>query len=1088
MSTIAADPVGTAFDPPARPSPGVWPVVRKLLKPVASLQLTVALLAVAMGLIFFGTLAQKTYGIWTVVDKYFWSWVVLIDAQPTIEFGKIFLGLSPDLQAPSWLKIPYPGGITVGALMFANLLAAHAVRMKLQWRRAGVITLHAGIVLLFVGEFITRTSQIEQQMVIAEGSASNYAFDHRHAELAFVDASDPKADKVTVVSDGVLKRFAGQAEAFEHDLLPASVQVVKWFPNAGLAGASKPGAVNYATAGVGKEIVAVEKPEVSGVSMDEEVDQPAAYVTLYKKGTTEPLGTYLVAISARSNVVEIDGKKYELSLRYTHYYKPFTLALTKLHADYYPNTNPPKPKNYSSDVVLTDPAAGPPRPVSIAMNEPLRYGGETFYQSRITTTGAAQIPTTVLQVVRNPGWVLPYLACVLVGVGMLVHFGITLMKFLGRPQRAAAVAEGPAAPRSAFGLAIPVVAVVVAGLYVVGAASSKPAGKLDLSGVAKLPVLDRGRVKPLDSVARQDLRLIAHAETYEDANGKPVPAMQWYMDAASASPADTGAAGKARIFRVENDQLWDMLKLKRREGLRYSYEEIGPRLDALMEAGEKAVNRPAKERSLFDAKVLELGGHLEVFQHVMQGRGRTAAAVLPPLAEGGEWRQPGRALADIRTDADILQAAKLEAFRWAQETGLPTDLAAMSRAQKEQLIQTFEAARQKAEAARQKAAVEGDAGYAAWEAMLAAYKAGKPDEFRDKVTAFAALAGTTVPAADRGRAAFEVFLNSFAPFYRSAFQYGLAGLLTLAGWAATGFSPAAGGGFRRAAFWVLLLTFAVHTFGLVARMYLMDRWAVFVTNLYSSAVFIGWAAAGICLLVERIFPLGLGNAVAAALGVATNIVAHNYLSMDKDTLEMMEAVLDTNFWLATHVTTVALGYSATYVASAVGLAYVLLGVFTPLLPRRAGGRADTLGKTLGHVVYGIVCVAALFSFVGTVLGGIWADQSWGRFWGWDPKENGAVLIVAWNALILHARWCGLVKDRGVAVLAIAGAVVTTWSWFGTNQLGVGLHAYGFNNDLVVLCDWVWAVSLLAMLVGLVPTRYWVSFAPAAVPAKAAGRR
>jgi Cytochrome C assembly protein len=130
------------------------------------------------------------------------------------------------------------------------------------------------------------------------------------------------------------------------------------------------------------------------------------------------------------------------------------------------------------------------------------------------------------------------------------------------------------------------------------------------------------------------------------------------------------------------------------------------------------------------------------------------------------------------------------------------------------------------------------------------------------------------------------------------------------------------------------------------------------------------------------------------------------------------------------------------------------------------------------VLYGVVCFAALLSFVGTVLGGIWADQSWGRFWGWDPKENGAVLIVCWNALILHARWCGLVKDRGMAVLALVGNMITTWSWFGTNQLGVGLHAYGFSNKLATGCAVTWVSHLVLVGIGLLPKDVWASFRPA----------
>jgi hypothetical protein len=189
---------------------------------------------------------------------------------------------------------------------------------------------------------------------------------------------------------------------------------------------------------------------------------------------------------------------------------------------------------------------------------------------------------------------------------------------------------------------------------------------------------------------------------------------------------------------------------------------------------------------------------------------------------------------------------------------------------------------------------------------------------------------------------------------------------------------------------------------------------------------------------------------------------------------MMQAVLDTNFWLATHVTTINLGYAATASAGFLGVAYVLLGVFTRRLDSAAA-------KTLSQMLYGVLCLSLLLSFVGTVLGGLWADQSWGRFWGWDPKENGALLIVIWSALILHARWAGMVKQRGVAVLSIAGIMVTVWSWFGTNQLGVGLHAYGFNNALRLLCNGVWMSSLALIAVGLVPLRQWRSYAAMTAP-------
>jgi ABC-type transport system involved in cytochrome c biogenesis permease subunit len=239
----------------------------------------------------------------------------------------------------------------------------------------------------------------------------------------------------------------------------------------------------------------------------------------------------------------------------------------------------------------------------------------------------------------------------------------------------------------------------------------------------------------------------------------------------------------------------------------------------------------------------------------------------------------------------------------------------------------------------------------------------------------------------------------------------------------------------RTALGLALLTFAVHTIALIARMVIMGRPPV--TNLYSSAIFIGWVAVGTCLVLEFLFRNGISVVVAGACGFATMIIAH--LLATGDTMEVLQAVLDTNFWLATHVVCVTMGYAATYLAGLFAMGYILcrwLGRSVPSLDA-------SLFKTLAQIVYGVVCFAMLLSFTGTVLGGIWADQSWGRFWGWDPKENGALLIVIWNALILHARWSGLVKERGMCVLAVAGNIITTWSWFGTNMLGVGLHSYGF---------------------------------------------
>ena len=212
-------------------------------------------------------------------------------------------------------------------------------------------------------------------------------------------------------------------------------------------------------------------------------------------------------------------------------------------------------------------------------------------------------------------------------------------------------------------------------------------------------------------------------------------------------------------------------------------------------------------------------------------------------------------------------------------------------------------------------------------------------------------------------------------------------------------------------------------------------------------------------------PIGLGSAVAAFAGFVTLIIAHN-LALSGDTMEMLRAVLDTNFWLATHVVIVTLGYASTFVAGLLAIIYILRGLFTPLLKHKSGdwNRASRWRR----MVYGIVCFATLFSFVGTVLGGIWADQSWGRFWGWDPKENGALLIVLWNAAILHARWGGMIRERGLMVMAIFGNIVTSWSWFGVNMLGIGLHSYGFTDAPSSGCSLFVASQVALIILGLLP--------------------
>jgi ABC-type transport system involved in cytochrome c biogenesis permease subunit len=357
----------------------------------------------------------------------------------------------------------------------------------------------------------------------------------------------------------------------------------------------------------------------------------------------------------------------------------------------------------------------------------------------------------------------------------------------------------------------------------------------------------------------------------------------------------------------------------------------------------------------------------------------------------------------------------------------------------------------------------------AYAAMATAYRQDRAEDFNRAVAEYRTwLSGHRDRELGKGQA--EYYFNQAKPFLHAMVIYLCAFLLAGGALLTLSLAPALSESLRRSAFWLVMLAGLVHTFGLVFRMALEGRPPV--TNLYSSAIFIGWGAMVLGIVLERSYRLGLGSAAGALAGFVTLIIAQN-LAIGGDTMEMMRAVLDTNFWLATHVVVITLGYSANFFAGVLAIAYIVLGLMTPVLRAKAG-RAE-VGPALNSMVYAILCFATLFSFVGTVLGGIWADQSWGRFWGWDPKENGALIIVLWNAAVLHARWAGLVKERGLMAMAIFGNIVTSFSWFGVNMLGIGLHSYGFMDAAF---NWlvIFIVSQLFVIgLALVPARLWSSF-------------
>lgn len=404
MSEVTSPPAPAAEVKPPAPKAKRKPKspVQHVLDFFGSLQLTVTLLTLSILLIFFGTLAQIDMGVWTIVKDYFRSFIVMVDFQIFFPRNRVVPG-----------GFPFPGGALLGSLLMINLIVAHVQRFDLSKNKIGLTIIHFGILLLLAGEGLTGLLAQESNMSIDEGGASNYSEDIRHSELAFVDGSDPKSDLVTAVPESRLRAN----KLIQDANLPVDIRIDRYFKNS---------AMERSTDGMG--FSAKEAPEVSGTQTAEGgIDMPSALVTLFRKGTTEEVGSFTTSTWLKTpNEVIADGKSYKMSLRFARSYKPYSLFLKDFRFDRYPGTD--IPRNFESTVRIVDPENSVDREAKIWMNHPLRYRGETYYQASYKPDETG----TVLQVVQNPSWLIPYISCVLVTLGLILQFGFSLTRALKR--------------------------------------------------------------------------------------------------------------------------------------------------------------------------------------------------------------------------------------------------------------------------------------------------------------------------------------------------------------------------------------------------------------------------------------------------------------------------------------------------------------------------------------------------------------------------------------------------------------------------------------------------------------------------------
>jgi ABC-type transport system involved in cytochrome c biogenesis permease subunit len=981
-------------------------------------------------------------------------------------------------------------------------------------KRAGVVLLHGGIALMMVNEVVVHLWHVETRVTMYEGDTVNFAEDIRESEFVFVNSSDKDFDEIVSFPSKHLETAASQGIKLQHDDLPFDVKVLEFFTNSDL---NKSRPTKRVTQGVGTQIGIVSAEPVAGTDTEGVIDINSAIVQLTDKKTGQDAGVVVVSVwfgvvnvEGQNVVVDSDGNSWDLQLRNKRYYKPYSVTLIDTSRDDYVGTS--QVKDYRSLVRIYDPEEEVDTRHEIWMNNPLRYSGETFYQSDHRFIEGRE--RSVLSVVQNTGWLIPYISCVIVGVGMLAHFWVGLVRFLRRVKPAESTSYD-----SALAALFPWAMAIMMAMYFYSKSRVPHTTEVvpDLFKFGQIPVIYEGRDQPLDSLARNSMRLLCKKDTFvhvdpatDDAT--KIPAIQWMYDLMT----DPQKAEAHRIFRIDHPSIRKKLKLQlKRKSACYSKAEFLQSLlaDLYHKDLSEALKAKDKHRTAEQRAVVEFFNKLRHYENLRAALDRTKIVELEPqLLERmdaarnlqtdelprlippdpaipefqGEWlvmpliataneartrfgQEPfdtgkelfqtlalGTATQQTRRAAytveDQIGKGKLrreetifDAFDVAEFLfdGMPLKVSDEERLEVKKLFTSTKDSLTKAQIELEKTKKFSDA-----DKELLAKQVKKIHETADAVQRlsnqyldkYVATIDESNPVdLDFAKTKFETFYNHFAPFWYATFAYIFAFILSCAGM--LGWQKP----LNRAAFYVILVTLLLHTFSLGARVYISGRPPV--TNLYASAIFIGWGTVILGLIYEYIYKMGIGNLLASLLGAATLGIS-SLLANNGDTFKVLVAVLDTQFWLATHVTCITLGYSTTFVAGVLGVMHVLKSLFS--------SSYDSNNKELARMIYGTVSFGIFFSFVGTVLGGLWADDSWGRFWGWDPKENGALMIVIWNAMVLHARWDRMVGDRGLAVLAIGGNIVTSWSWFGVNELGVGLHSYGFTKGvwMALWCFWV----------------------------------
>ncbi|MCB1120031.1 MAG: cytochrome c biogenesis protein CcsA [Verrucomicrobiae bacterium] len=578
--------------------------------------------------------------------------------------------------------------------------------------------------------------------------------------------------------------------------------------------------------------------------------------------------------------------------------------------------------------------------------------------------------------------------------------------------------------------------------WVLGEAYESPvkAGALE-----SLIIQDKGRLKPLDTYARSQLLLYHGKQTIDKQK-----AIDWLLELLIAQDK----AYERKVFTVREKDAIQALGIGIDPDHRYSFETLFKALSERMDSLRQLSQKAPEARSRVDTQLLML--YQKVMQYLALSRSLTglqADIVIDnvELAEAMGF-EPGKAytyrefmerregvarelgLLQGRQEGDSVSEKENALIRLFQQLQMKiaeqsSDMLRIVKPEENQKEGEWLAPWTVLNIQRPMSDWEVDR-IKELEVLVAAFS---KDSFAD-VSSQVAKANESLSVDVPFKA--ELIYNKGNFFVYSNVFYILAFLLLLISYMVNSAFM------RKVSLGGLVVGLLLHTTGLVFRIYIMGRPPV--STLYESIIFVGWVLVFICVVVELVRSDTLGLLLGSVGGIVLHFIGFSYAA-EGDTLGMLVAVLNSNFWLGTHVLTITIGYGVALAAGLVAHFYLLNRIFNK------DGRKKH--REIFNVSYGICLVAVFFTTFGTILGGIWGDQSWGRFWGWDPKENGALLIVLWLLFVVHGRLAGRLKELGFSVLLALTPITVALAWFGVNLLQVGLHSYGFDDGVATKLYW-----------------------------------